>query len=204
MNPRSLKIFEKKKGIHISPENIVAISWTIVIFLIYFLKATYEFNFEGWETGILIFGTIYIIGLMISTFFRYEREIGKYSGKLTFWKDRIQIGNKEYKIEQINKIEFNAYDIKGTFVNSMLEFSPHLSNGLNNQFSLILKNGEKIKCNFLQTESEKIEFFNEIFIYYYKKGIISWLKLLEILNIEDYNEIQKFKKEITIANTVQN
>ena len=98
----------------------------------------------------------------------------------------------------------NANDIKGMFVNSTLEFSPHLSNGLDNQFLLSLKNGEKIKCNFLQTESEKIEFFTEIFIHYHKKGIISWLKLLEILNIEDYNEIQKFKKEITIANTVQN
>ena len=203
MNPRSLKIFEKKKGIYISPENIVAISWTIIIFLIYYLKATYEFNFKGWETGILIFGTIYIIGLMISTFFRYESENGEYSGKLTFWEDRVKIGNKEYNLEQTKKIEFNnAYDIKGMFVNSMLEFSPHLSNGLDNQFLLILKNGEKIECNFLQTESEKIEFFIEIFSYYYKKGIISWLQLLEILNIEDYNEIQKFKKEITIANTV--
>ena len=201
MNPRNLKIFEKKKGFYISPENIIAISWTILIFLIYYLKTTYEFNFKGWETGILIFGIIYIIGLMISTFFRYEREIGEYSGKLTFWEDKIQIGDKAYNLEQIKKIEFiNAFDIKGMFVNSMLEFSPHLSNGIDNEFSLILKNGESIKCNFLQTENEKIEFFNEIFIHYHKKGIISWLQLLEILNIQDYNKIQEFKKEITIAN----
>lgn len=203
MKPRNLRIFEKKKGFYISPENIVAIFLTILIFLMYYLKSKYEFNFKGWETGILIFGTIYIFGLMISTFFRYEREIGEYSGKLTFWEDKIQIGDKTYYLEQIEKIEFiNAYDIKGMFVNSMLEFSPHLSNGIDNEFSLILKNGEQIKCNFLQTESEKIEFFNEIFIHYHKNGIISWLQLLEILNIQDYNKIQEFKKEITIANHV--
>ncbi|PWG04040.1 hypothetical protein [Polaribacter aquimarinus] len=203
MNPRSLKIFKKKKGIYISTENIIAVSWTILIFLIYYLKESYEFNFRGWETGILILGVIYIIGLMISTFFRYEREIGEYDGKLTFWKKQIEIGNDKYNLEQIERIEFiNAYDIKGMFVNSMLEFSPHLSNGLDNQFLLTLKSGEKIKCNFLQTESEKIEFFNETFIYYHKRGIISWLHLLEILKIEDYDKIQNFKKEITIANNV--
>ncbi|WP_288995114.1 hypothetical protein [uncultured Polaribacter sp.] len=198
-----MKIFKKKKGIYISTENIIAVSWTILIFLIYYLKESYEFNFRGWETGILILGVIYIIGLMISTFFRYEREIGEYDGKLTFWKKQIEIGNDKYNLEQIERIEFiNAYDIKGMFVNSMLEFSPHLSNGLDNQFLLTLKSGEKIKCNFLQTESEKIEFFNETFIYYHKRGIISWLHLLEILKIEDYDKIQNFKKEITIANNV--
>jgi len=165
------------------------------------LKIDYEFDFNGWITILVIIWFLYIVGILISNFFLHESENGKYSGKLTFWEDRIQVGNNEYNLEQINKIEFiGAYDIKGMFVNSILEFSPHLSNGLDNQFFLILKNGEKIKCNFLQTESEKIELFNEIFIHYHKKGIISWLQLLEILNIQDYDEIQKFKKEITIAN----
>jgi len=203
MNPRSLKIFEKKKGIYLSPENILALSWTALIFLIYYLKASHEFNFKGWETIILIFGAIYIIGLMISTFFRYEREIGHYRGKFTFWEDRIQIDNNNYSLEEITKLDFiQAYDIRGMFVNSMLEFSPHLSNGLDNEFVLILKNGERIKYNFLQTESEKLEHFNEILVHYYKNGIIGWLQLLNILNIQDYNKIQEFKKEITIANTV--
>lgn len=110
---------------------------------------------------------------MISTIFRYEREIGEYSGKLTFWEDKIQIEDKAYNLEQIKEIKFiNAYDIKGMFVNSMLEFSPHLSNGINKEFSLILKNGEPIKCNFLQTENEKIQFFNEILIIIIRKELL--------------------------------
>lgn len=201
MRPRSLKIFEKKKGIYLNFQQWIGIIFTIGLFLITFLKKYYKFDFNGWFTILTIIWFLYIVGILISNFFLYESENGKYSGKLTFWKDRIQVGNNEYNIEQIDKIEFiSAYDIKGMFVNSMLEFSPHLSNGLDNQFFLILKNGEKIKCNFLQTESEKIELFNEIFIHYHKKEIISWLQLLEILNIDDYDEIQKFKKEITIAN----
>jgi hypothetical protein len=203
MRPRSLKIFEKKKGIYLNPEQWIGVILTISLFLIAYLEKYFEYDFNGWITILAIIWFIYIVGILISNFFRYESENGEYSGKLTFWEDRIQIGNKEYNLEQIKKIEFiNAYDIKGMFVNSMLEFSPHLSNGLDNQFLLILKNGERIECNFLQTDSEKIEFFNDIFIHYHKKGIVGWLQLLDILNIEDYDKIQEFKKEITIANNV--
>ena len=183
MKSKSLKIFEKKKGIYISPENIIVISWVILISIIYYLKACHEINFKGWETIILIFGAIYTIGLMACNFFRYEKEFGEYQGRITFSKDQIKIRNIKYSLDQIKKIEFiDANDIKGMFVNSTLKFSPHLSNGLGNQIVIELKNGEKIKYNFLQTKSKKIEFFNKILIHYNKKGILSWLKLMEILN----------------------
>jgi hypothetical protein len=205
MNPRRLTLFKEKKGIYISPENIIASSWVGIIFLLYYLKHTFGFDFKGIETGILILGTIYIIGLLISTFFRYEREIGEFYGRISFYKNHINIENKDYNIEEIQKLEFfSTYDIKGDFTNYLLEFTPHLSNGLNNSFVLTLKNGKQIEYNFLQTKSEQIKYYKEVLTNYHKNGIISWLELLNILNIEDYNEIQKFKKEITIANTVQN
>ena len=40
------KIFEKKQKIYISPENIVAISWADLIFLIYYLKESLVFNYN--------------------------------------------------------------------------------------------------------------------------------------------------------------
>jgi len=203
MNPRKLTLFREKKGIYISPENIVAISWTALIFIIYYLKHSFDYNFRGFETGILILGTIYIIGLLISTFFRYEREIGAYCGRISFYENHINIENKDYDLEEIQKLEFySTFDIKGDFTNYLLEFTPHLSNGLNNSFILTLKNGKQIEYNFLQTKSEQIKYYKDVLTNYHKKGIISWLELLNILKIEDYNEIQKFKKEITIANTI--
>jgi hypothetical protein len=203
MNPRRLSIFEKKKGIYISPENIVAIFWTALIFLIYYLKESFEFNFKGFETGILILGAIYVIGLMISTFFRFEPEIGEYRGRISLYENRITIENNEYSLEEIQKLEFfSTFDIKGDFTNNLLQFTPHLSNGLDNSFILTLKSGKKIEYNFLQTKSEQLKYYKDVLTNYYKNGIISWLELLNILNIENYNEIQKFKKEITSANTV--
>jgi hypothetical protein len=203
MNPRRLSIFEKKKGIYISPENIVAIFWTALIFLIYYLKESFEFNFKGFETGILILGAIYVIGLIISTFFRFEPEIGAYRGRISLYENRITIENNEYSLEEIQKLEFfSTFDIKGDFTNNLLQFTPHLSNGLDNSFILTLKSGKKIEYNFLQTKSEQLKYYKDVLTNYYKNGIISWLELLNILNIENYNEIQKFKKEITSANTV--
>ncbi|PQJ21000.1 hypothetical protein [Tenacibaculum sp. SG-28] len=68
MNPRRLSLFKEKKGFYISPENIVAIVWLGIIFLLYYLKNSFGYDFEGIESVILIIGTLYIIGLLISTF----------------------------------------------------------------------------------------------------------------------------------------
>jgi hypothetical protein len=40
------KIFEKKRGIYISPANIVAVSWADLIFLIYYLKESLVFYYK--------------------------------------------------------------------------------------------------------------------------------------------------------------
>ena len=61
---------------------------------------------------------------------------------------------------------------------------------------ITLKNGNKIKENFLQTESDRLMNFKELLILYHQNGIISWLHLLDLLEITDYSEIQEFKKEV--------
>tara|TARA_R110002020_G_scaffold323714_2_gene539539 strand:- start:2691 stop:3299 length:609 start_codon:yes stop_codon:yes gene_type:complete len=201
MQPRSLKIFRKRKGIYISPEKLVAIFLTASVFLMAYLKQSHGYDFNDWHFALIIIWFVYIIGLMISTFFRYEREIGTYCGNLTFWENRIQVDEENYDLSQISKLDFRqAYDIRGMFVNSTLEFTPHLSNGLDNVMTLELKSGQKIKCNFLQTESERLRHFKEILTHYHKNGILGWLPLLDILGIEDYNKIQDFKKEIAMGN----
>jgi hypothetical protein len=196
MNPNSLEIFEKKKGINISTENIIAIYWTILIFLIYYLKESFEFDFKGWETEILILGTIYIIGLLISNFFLYQHKFGEFKGKIIFGIDSILINQKEYLISEIENISISATDIKGNFISYSFQFSRKLSNGLKNEITLKLKNGKEVKYNFLQTERKRIKYFKDALTSYYLKEKMSWLHLIHILEIEDYNKIQIFKKEL--------
>lgn len=133
---------------------------------------------------------------MVSTFFLHEHKNGKFKGKLKFGNNSIQINETEYLIEEISKISIHSHDIEGHFIWYSNEFSRKLSNGLNNEIILKLKNGNEIKCHFLQTKRERIKYSKDCLINYHLKGIISWLHLLNILEMENYDEIQIFKKEL--------
>ena len=197
MRPESLRLFKKKKGIHLNPDQWIGIFLTAGLFFMAFLEQSYGIDFNGWVLYIAIIWLIYVVGLMISTFFRYESEYGEYSGKLTFYNDRIQIDQESYNLSEITKLDFiQASDIRGRFVNSILEFSPRLSNGLDNIFVIRLKNEQDLKCNFLQTETERLKHFKEMLVHYHKKDILNWLQLLDLLEITEYDKIQEFKKEI--------
>ena len=201
MRPRSLKLFKKKKGIHLNPDQWVGIFLTGGLFFLAYLQQSQGFNFNGWVLYLAIIWFIYGVGLMISTFFRYEGEFGEFYGKLTFWDDRVQVDTVNYPLSEISKLDFSqAFDIRGMFVNSVMEFTPHLSNGLDNVMVMVLKNGKKLKYTFLQTEAERLKHFKEMLIHYHKNGILGWLQLLDLLEITDYDKIQEFKKEITMAN----
>ena len=197
MRPRSLKIFKKKKGIHLNPDQWVGIFLTGGLFFLAYLEQSQGFDFNDWVMYLSIIWLVYGIGLMISTFFRYEGEFGEFSGKLTLWNDRIQIDTNNYPLSEISKVDFSqAFDIRGMFVNSVMEFTPHLSNGLDNVMVMKLKNGQKLKCNFQQTETDRLFQFKELLVHYNRIGILEWLQLLDLLKITDYDKIQEFKKEI--------
>ncbi|WP_149277723.1 hypothetical protein [Pareuzebyella sediminis] len=197
MKPKSLRLFKKKKGIRLTPDQLVGIFLTAGLLFMAYLEQSHGINLNGWVTYVAIIWSIYVVGLMISTFFRYESEFGEYAGKLTFWNDRIQIDDESYSLSEIKNLDFvQAFDIRGKFVNSMMEFTPHLSNGLDNVLAIRLKNGQDLKCNFQQTETDRLKHFNEILVHYHKNGILGWLSLLDLLEITEYDKIQEFKKEI--------
>lgn len=198
MGPRSLKIFKKRKGIHLTPDQWAGIVLTIGLFFMAYLEQSQGIDLNGWVTYTAIIWFIYGVGLMVSTFFRYESEFGEYTGTLTFSIDRIQIDGESYGLSEIAKLDFvQASDIRGKFVNAMLEFTPHLSNGLDNILVISLKNGQTLRCNFLQTDAERLKHFKELLVHYHTNGILSWLQLLDVLEIEDYHTIQGFKKEVS-------
>ncbi|MBJ2175445.1 hypothetical protein JBL43_14430 [Aureibaculum sp. A20] len=197
MRPRSLEIYKRRKGIYISPENSIAISLTILVFLLEYLVKQFGFDFDGWDRVIGMLLLFYVFILITSNFFRYERDIGEHFGKIVFWEDRVQLGSCTYKLSEIEKLAFpTTYDVRGIHTNLTLEFSPSKSNGMDNVLILTLKNGKKLEYNFLQTENYKLTYFKDIFVHYYKHEIISWIELIGILNVHDYRKIQEFKKEI--------
>ena len=193
---KSLSIFEHKKGFFISNESLILIFSTIILFLIAYLHQTPNFDFGNLITFFSVIWFLYLTGFMISTFFLHQHKNGEFKGKLKLENDKIFINGKEYQIAEINNISIHSSDIKGQFIGYSFEFSRKLSNGLNNEINLKFKNGNEIKCDFLQTKRERIKYFKRELTGYHLRGKISWLNLLDTLDMDDYDDIQKFKKEL--------
>lgn len=193
---RSLFIFEHKKGFFISTESLILIILTGIAFFLAYLHGTSNFDFGNFPIYIFIIWLLYFIGYMISNFFLHEHKNGEFKGEIELENDSILINKTKYELNQIDKIAIHSNDYEGQFVNGAFEFSRHLSNGLNNELKLKLSNGSEINCHFLQTKGQRIKNFREVLINYHLKGKMSWLHLLNVLELEDYDQIQILKKEL--------
>ena len=80
MKPNSLRIFKKKNGINLTPDQLGALVLTILLLLLVFLEKPLGYSFDGWVTFVSILWFLYLIVLLVSSFFRYEPEFGNYTG----------------------------------------------------------------------------------------------------------------------------
>ena len=192
----SLPYFEHKKGFYISPESLILIVLTVIVFITFYLEISLGFNLGNWAIYFAIIWVLYFFAFTFSNFFRYEREIGTYNGIIRFGENLISLNDKEYKLKEIEKISFSSTDVKGDSLLYLRGMSPSLSNGLNNSITLKLIDGTKVEATFLQTKTRRLKFYKEILTYYYLENKFSWLHLLDVLEMNNYEEIQIFKKKI--------
>ncbi|MDC9721488.1 MAG: hypothetical protein PSN34_01780 [Urechidicola sp.] len=192
----SLPFFEPKKGFYISPESLILIVLTLIVFITFYLEISLGFNLGNWAIYFAIIWGLYLIAFTFSNFFRYEREIGSYKGMIRFGESSISFNGKNYKLENIEKIVFSCVDIKGDSKLYLRGLSSSLSNGLNNSMTIKLIDGEKVEAIFLQTKTRRLKSYKEILTFYYLENKFSWLHLLDVLEMNNYEEIQIFKKEI--------
>ena len=135
----------------------------------------------------------FTIGLL--KFNKYKTLKGELISDLEFLDDKIIIGDKQYLLKDIQKIEINAFDFKGLIKYSKGDFDGNLSNGVDNSLKIYLTNQNKIEINFQQIVKDEIRNEEESLICYCNQNKLHYLNLLAILGINDYYEIQKFKKE---------
>jgi len=197
---RALFIFEHKKGFFISTESLILVFLTGMVFLIGYLNTTPYFDFGNLIIYIAIIWFLFFVGYVISNFFLLQRKNGEFKGKLEFEINAIIINGAKYELNEISKISIRSSDFEGQFFPTQFALARHSSNGLNNEFTLNLNNGNEIKCHFLQTKGQRIKNYKNLLSNYHLKGKMSWLHLLEVLEMEDYNEIQLFKKELKERN----
>ena len=196
MQPKKLKIFKKKKGLYLYPHHWVFVILCLIIAILISIEYIFEFSLKDYIFISMGFLLLSFIVVEIRNQFIEQKEVGEYCGEIIFSESKIQIDKDEFEISEILKLDFVvASDIQNRYKISY-SFSPRLSHGLDNIFILTLKNGKKIEVNFLQTEWQRLKVYKEIFVHYFKEGILGWISLLDILTIKDYAEIQIFKKEI--------
>lgn len=141
--------------------------------------------------------TAFLFGIIvgITKFNKYRTLKGDLISDLEFQKHKVIVGDKEYLLDEIQKIEINAFDFKGAIKTYKGNFDGNLSNGVDNLLKLYLTNQNKIELNFQQIIKNEIRNEKEILINYCNLNKLHYLNLLEILDINDYDEIQRFKIE---------
>ncbi|RZJ74970.1 MAG: hypothetical protein EOO47_20350 [Flavobacterium sp.] len=122
---------------------------------------------------------------------------GTLDDTLRLTETEIFIGRENYLLAEISKIEFEAGDYYNRWeYQSKGNLNPARTNGTDNTCKITLKSGERIVVNFqLLFEHEFIK-MKELLIHYHSENKIHFLKLIEYLEIDRYEEIQAFKKTL--------
>ena len=130
---------------------------------------------------------------------------GKLLGKITFEKDSIRISGQNIPISDIEKIELEVGDyLDRKEYNGLGEFNPTLSTGTENICHLKLKDGTEKEVYFQIKQKDDFKKLRQELIEYHKSSKISWLKLIELLGIDEYEEIQEFKKTLMPTKPIRN
>lgn len=110
---------------------------------------------------------------MINNVSSYEKVNGSFSGRLILDMKYVSVNNAKYFIEEIERLDIsNCTDFEGRIITYFLQFSPYMSNGLDNEVIIELKNGEKIRFNFEQTKNNMIANNKDLLEIYFENNII--------------------------------
>lgn len=198
------KIFQKQKSKTISRGFIIKSLMLIFIFLFLIPSIINGISeLTDWQKVFGICGVcFFFLGLILKFYgmFNYESLNGEFKGFLEFNDQGISVDGKIYEIGNIKNVEINNEDYKGKLkLKSRLDFDNALSNGVDNFIRFSIDNLDNyVEVYFQQNEKFELRKAEEVLVEYYQSGKIGFLKLLEILGIVDYHEIQNFKKKHNI------
>ena len=164
----SFRTYNKPKGFNITWSQWLLIILTILYVLFLFLEVNRILTFI-----IGISWLVYFILFMINNVSSYEKVNGSFSGRLILDMKYVSVNNAKYFIEEIERLDIsNCTDFEGRIITYFLQFSPYMSNGLDNEVIIELKNGEKIRFNFEQTKNNMIANNKDLLEIYFENNII--------------------------------
>lgn len=200
-------LFKKSDKFYWSYNKIIYSILLICLGIILFKQKILNLEYNSFDK-IFIWLTIFVFvcGLVLkfinST--KVEPMCGSLEGYLSFEKEFINVNEKIYLLEKIDKIQISNEDYLGKLVNiSKGNFDPALSNGTNNFIIIFLESNETKKYQFELINSNDFQNVRTTLIEYYIKKKIDFWELASILGEKSTSEIAELTKEIEIikANT---
>lgn len=196
------KIYQNKKGFYLT-NTLIVNSVFVICFLIFLIKYqvlsikennTFDKLVGYAAVGIIFYGILMkIIGI-----FRYKPLKGKFEGSLVLEMDKISINNQVYNLEDMQNIKVLNYDYYGKFKLERYDFEASLSQGVDNDFEIILNSGKIIKCNFFQFNRNDMLAAKKNLFYYYLNNKILFFDLVRILDKSETYQIEILKKELNL------
>jgi len=135
---------------------------------------------------------------MLGNSVRQETLKGIIGGSLFFELDQIVINDEKYLLADIRKLNIYMNDYVGKISLNYRTANGRISRGVGNSIIIHLSNGDKKTFYFQQTDQYSNQHIREQLIHYHLTGKLHWLNLIDVLCINDYEEIQDFKKTLLI------
>lgn len=206
MNDIEFKIFTRNKGRQISV-NIVVYTLLISSLGILFFEVKYFDNSAVEKVGLwgLSIAGLIMVYFKIAQSFTRKSLNGNLNRSLNFREKEILIDSEKYDLNDIQKIEFSICDYFDKWeYPGRGNFNPARTNGTDNSCEITLISGQKIKVNFQLTQKDEFKKMRELLIKYYSDNKIHFLRLIEYLGIDKYEEIQDFKKTLPPTKCLRN
>lgn len=193
MQEIELKIYERKKGLTREDKTLAVVICVglLLMLLGYFGLFPHPGLNHFLGIGIML---AFMIGLRARSLYAKEKLHGTLNSWLVLKKDVVTIGNRFIHLEEILNVSITADDYLDKVTHS--EHSTKYSIGVHNYFNLKLKSGETIHLMFQMQSASDLSRARDLFIHYYESEILHFINLIDILGIQDYDEIQKFKSTL--------
>lgn len=191
-------VYEKRKGFQLTISKVVYSLLLTSIAIAYLADRKFgESRIEDIARISGIFGCVLLIYFKIAQNFMRESLNGKLNTKIKFYSDKISIDEHVYSLEQIKKIEFYICDYFNMWeLRSRGDLNPSRTNGTSNVCKITLTNGEQVSVNFQLMYEDEFLKLKELLLIYHAENKIHFLKLIDYLKIDKYEDIQAFKKTL--------
>lgn len=187
---------EKRKSFPFTNTLLVSlIGLSILIYILDYFSVDFISN--------KIIATVMFVGFL-SFFLRAAIVRGKvrpYHGRLEGWiyfsNNGLKINDEEIDINNLTKLDFEFGSYYSEFIHHTTAIiHPWRENGTNNFLKLNYIDGTKRSIQFQRMYEDQQKYLKPFLEYLYAMNLISFLRLIDILGITEYEKIQDYKKEL--------